>query len=348
MTKLERIILNFPVVRFLTNKSKHIILPGFDGVPLYDVIVFFLSQVRRVGLNQRAEAVSFNFLMAIPAATIFLCTLIPYLPVSKQVTNELLLLTRDIFRSGDTYVLVSNFLQDFLMTPRSGLLSVGFVLAVYYASNSMIGIMNSFNKSLLSSNKRNFLQMRWMAVKLTTVLMLLIIGTIILLITQGKLASMLFDWLDIENKILIFLILSVRWLVIGALFFYSVAITYKYAPAVHKRWRLSSPGAIFATILIIVTNFAFSFWVNHFSNYNKVYGSIGTILIIMLLIYMNSLLLLIGYELNVSIQSLKAMADERQKAELQQQVTEKNWWITHDRLPLFRPSNKTGFGFDFC
>lgn len=321
MTKLERIILNFSVVRFLKDKSKHIVLPGFDGVPLYDVIVFFFSQVRRVGLNQRAEAVAFNFLMAVPAGTIFLCTLIPYLPVSKQVTDELLVLTKDIFRSGDTYVLVSNFLRDFLMTPRSGLLSIGFILAVYYASNAMIGIMYSFNKSLLSVSKRNFFQARWMAIKLTTVLILLIIATIILLITQGKIANMLFEWLDIKNHVVIFLILSIRWVVIGALFFYSVAITYKYAPAVHKRWRLSSPGAIFATLLIIITNFAFSFWVNHFSNYNKVYGSIGTILIIMLLIYINSLLLLIGYELNVSIHSLKAMADERQIAEMKQQTT---------------------------
>ena len=321
MIKLERIIRNFSLVRFLINKSKSIVLPGFDGVPLYDVMVFFLSQVRRVGLNQRAEAVAFNFLMAIPAATIFLCTLIPYMPVSKQVTDELLVLTREIFRSRDTYEVVSHFLQDFLMTPRSGLLSLGFVIAVYYASNSMMGIMYSFNKSLLSATKRNFIQMRWMAIKLTTVLILLIFATIILLITQGKLSDLLFDWLEIKSKVLIFLILSVRWLVIAALFFYSVAITYKYAPAVHKRWRLSSPGAIFATVLLIITNFAFSFWVNHFSTYNKVYGSIGTILIIMLLVYINSLLLLIGYELNVSIHSLKAMAEERQKAELQQSPT---------------------------
>src|SRR5918993_3861575 len=109
MTKLERIILNTSVVRFLSNKSKHIILPGFDGVPLYDVIVFFFSQVRKVGLTQRAEAVAFNLLLAIPAGTIFLCTLIPYMPVSKQITDELLLLTKDLFRTGDTYEFVRNF-----------------------------------------------------------------------------------------------------------------------------------------------------------------------------------------------------------------------------------------------
>ena len=324
MKKIERIILNFPAVRFLTNKSKHIILPGFDGLPLYDVIIFFMGQVRKIGLNQRAEAVAFNLLMAIPAATIFLCTLIPYLPGSRAVTEELLYLTKDIFRSGDTYVFVSNFLKDFLMTPRTGLLSLGFILAVYYASNSIICIMYSFNKSLLSASKQNFIQMRWMAIKLTTVLILLIIATIILLITEGKLANLVFHWLRLENKVLIFLILSVRWVVIGALIFYSVAIIYKYAPAIHKRWKLASPGAIFATLLIIITNYAFAFWVNHFGNYNKIYGSIGTILIIMLLIYINSLLLLIGYELNVSIHSLKAMADERLKTELHQQpATEK-------------------------
>lgn len=319
MTKLERIILNTSLVQFLSNKSKHVILPGFDGVPLYDVIVFFFSQVRKVGLTQRAEAVSFNLLLAIPAATIFLCTLIPYMPISKQVTDELLLLTRDIFRTGDTYEFVRSFLTDFLMTPRTGLLSIGFLLAVYYASNAMIGIMDSFNKSLLSATKRSFIQMRWMAIKLTTVLILLLIASVVLLITEGKLAGMLFDALNIKNRVLIFLIFSVRWIVIGAMFFYSVAIIYKYAPAVHKRWRLTSPGAILATFLIIITNFAFSFWVNHFGTYNQVYGSIGTILIIMILVYINSLLLLIGYELNVSIHSLKALAEERDKAEMQQQ-----------------------------
>ena len=87
MTKLERIILNFSVVRFLKDKSKHIVLPGFDGVPLYDVIVFFFSQVRRVGLNQRAEAVAFNFLMAVPAGTIFFVH-IDSLPAGLKASNR--------------------------------------------------------------------------------------------------------------------------------------------------------------------------------------------------------------------------------------------------------------------
>jgi membrane protein len=95
------------------------------------------------------------------------------------------------------------------------------------------------------------------------------------------------------------------------LFYYSIAFIYKYAPAVKKRWNLTSPGTLLATVLIIATTLLFSYWVNKFGNYNKVYGSIGTILILMVLVYFNSLVLLIGYELNVSIHHLRLMADER-------------------------------------
>lgn len=315
MTKLERIIVNSAPVRFLISKSKKIILPGFEGLHLYDVVIFFISQVKKVGLNERAAAISFNLLMAIPSGTIFLCTLIPYLPVSKQVTEELLILTRDLTPNENTYQLVKGFLDDFLQTERSGLLSIGFVLAIFYTSNAMIGLMDSFNRSLIYSTQRSFLQERWMAIRLTTVVVLLLIATVTLLVTQGALLKLLQEWVDLKGAFINWIIRHFRWVIIIPLFFYSVAIIYKYAPAIHKRWKLSSPGAILATFLIIITTFLFSYWVNNFGSYNKVYGSIGTILILMLVIYINSLMLLIGYELNVSIHSLKAMAEEREKAE---------------------------------
>jgi len=316
MTKIEKFILNLPPVRFLSEKSKRIILPGFEKVPLYDVIVFFLSQMKKVGLSERAAAISFNFLMAIPAATIFLCTLIPYLPVSKDITAELLNLTKIVAPNNNTYELVKDFLTDFLNTPRSGLLSVGFILAVFYASNALMGIMRSFNRSLSIVAKKGALHDRLMAIRLTTVLILLIIVTITLLVTQGTLFSELMLKLDIHSSFVKWLIHSVRWIIIVALILYSIGFIYKYAPAISKRWRLASPGAIFATALIVLFTIAFSYWVNNFGSYNKVYGSIGTILILMVLIYISSLILLIGYELNVSIHSLKAMADERTKHEV--------------------------------
>lgn len=312
MTKLKRIVFNLFRVRMLIRKSRQIILPGFEGLPLYDVMVFFIRQVKKVGLSERASAIAFNFLMAIPAAVIFLCTLLPYMPVSKDITPQLLLLANDLIRDRTSFLAVEKFLNDFLNTPRSGLLSLGFFLAVLYSSNAMLGIMRTFNKSLFKSSKRNYFESRWMAIKLTTLVIVLIIVSLILSIVQGEVFNRLLVWMNIHNPSVKSLIDSLRYLVIVALIYYAIAFIYKYAPAVKERWQLSSPGTILATFLTIVTTFLFSFWVNRFANYNKVYGSIGTILIIMLLTYINALILLIGFELNVSIHTIKLIDEEKQ------------------------------------
>src|SRR5437763_9894129 len=125
MTNLDRIIKTSYPYRYASLKSKSIFLPGFQGLPLYDVVVFFKSQVQKVGLNDRARSIAFSFIMAIPAATIFLCTLIPYLPVSKKLTYQLLLLTKEITPNQNTYSLLSTYLNDFLNKQRRGLLSIG-------------------------------------------------------------------------------------------------------------------------------------------------------------------------------------------------------------------------------
>lgn len=143
--------------------------------------------------------------------------------------------------------------------------------------------------------------------------MVMLIVTISLLVTQGQLFQWLMETLDIQNMIVRQLIFSVRWMIIILLILASIGYVYKYAPAIHKRWKLASPGAIFATFLVVLSTFAFSFYVNNFGSYNKIYGSIGTIMILMFLIYLNSLILLIGYELNVCIHSLKAVAEEREQ-----------------------------------
>ncbi len=316
MSKLGEIILNTSIVKSLQDKSRKIFIPGFGGVALYDVVVFFISQMKKVGLDDRAAAISFNFLMAIPAATIFICTLIPYLPISRKITTELLDLTKSIAPNENTYGLVANFLNDFLNTPRSGLLSIGFIVAVFYASNAILGIMRSFNMSLHNYKQRGFLKDRWTAIKLTTVLIVLIISTVVLLVFQGEFFRYVMDNIDIKSQLIRQAIYSIRSLIIILLVLYSIGIIYKYAPTISKRWRIASPGAILATFLVVCSTFLFSFYVNNFGSYNKVYGSIGTILILMFLIYLNSLILLIGYELNVCIHSLKAIAEEREREEV--------------------------------
>ncbi|HWB94227.1 MAG TPA: YihY/virulence factor BrkB family protein [Puia sp.] len=313
MIKLERKVYESALFRFLVAKSKKIILPGFQGVPLFEVISFFSNQVKKVGLNDRARSIAFSFLTAIPAAMIFICTLIPYLPVSHQIERQLLLLTKDITPNQNTYLLVSQFLKDFLEKPRAGLLSFGFVLALFYSSNAMLGIMRSFNKSLIYNRRRNAIQARWMAIKLTTLVLVIVVGSVTILVTQAELLRSLFKWMHLRrnDQTARFLFRTLRWVVIIPLFYFAIACIYKYGPAVQKRWKLFSVGTFLATLLTIAITLAFSYWVNRFGNYNKVYGSIGTVMILMLLVYFNSLVLLIGYELNVSIHHLKVMNGEK-------------------------------------
>jgi membrane protein len=315
MLKIERKIYDSTFFRWMEEKSRRLILPGFQGAPLFEVIKFFSSQVKKVGLNDRARSIAFSFLTAIPAATIFICTLIPYLPVSQQIERQLLLLTRDLTPNQNTYLLVRQFLEDFLVKPRVGLLSFGFLLTLFYSSNAMLGIMRSFNKSLIYNTRRNPLQTRWMAIKLTTLVLFMVIGSVIILVTQAELLKSFLKWMHIRNNdpSIRWLFRTLRWVVLIPLFYFAIACIYKYGPAVQKRWNLFSPGTLLATCLTILTTLAFSYWVNRFGNYNKVYGSIGTVMILMLLVYFNSLVLLIGYELNVSIHHLKVMAGEKSK-----------------------------------
>jgi len=198
--------------RYAAEKTKSVFLPGFEGLSLHEVSVFFRAQVKKVGLNDRARSISFSFLMAIPAATIFLCTLIPYLPVSKKLTGQLLLLTREITPNQNTYALVSNFLNDFLNKPRGGLLSFGLIVALYYASNAMIGLIRTFNKSLPGYKRRNFVDNRIVAIRLTLVLIVLVIGSVVILMTQDELLRYVFKALHVHRRNMKGLVKSIRWI----------------------------------------------------------------------------------------------------------------------------------------
>ncbi len=155
--------------------------------------------------------------------------------------------------------------------------------------------------------KRKALQKRWTAIKLTLLLFTLILTCILLLLAQ----SVVLEYLGIKNNFLKELIVNGRWVIIFTLLFYSFAFIYKYAPPTSKRWSLLTPGTLLATVLSIISTVAFSAFVDSFNRYNVLYGSIGTIIVIMIMIFLNSLVVLIGFELNVSINSLKAFADEK-------------------------------------
>lgn len=309
LTKIKRRILVSAPVSFVVRKSKKICLPGFQRIPLFDVVRFFFQQARKSSFTERASAIAFNFVMTIPPTVIFLFTLLPYLPIPRNFIDEMFVLIRDVVPGEKNNEGVIKFLSDILNNQRTALLSTGFVLAMFFSSNAVLGIMRSFNKNYIGFRRRKTLSQRWVAIRLTFILLLLFFACVMVFIMQGAVLR----WLGVTNSFWLWLINNFRWVAIVLLFFFSISFIYRYAPAVHKRWRLVNPGSILATLLMLVFTAGFSYWVNNFSRYNELYGSIGTVMILMLLIYFNSLVLLIGFELNVSINSLKHEVDERNK-----------------------------------
>lgn len=316
MIKYVKHILKNPFIASLIKTSKRVSLPGFEGLPLYDVMYFLIKQTNQIGINERVASISFNFLMAVPPLGIFIFTLLSNLPDALELYRQALLLAKDISPNQSVYQLIKSIMDDFFH-PGAELLSFGLILAIYFSSNAMLTIMRTFNKSMLhiQNEKRNYIQLRWVAIKLTLLIVGLYIAVLLVLVTQGTVLEYIRIFLQIGDASYIWILQLVRFIITSLLVFFSIALIYRYAPAIEKKWKLNSPGALIASALIISFIYLFSFWVNNFATYNKVYGSLGSILIVMLLIYTNFLVLLLGFELNVSINSLKAIARKRKLAE---------------------------------
>jgi len=314
MLNLKTRLHNITLFQKLVDKSKVWVLPGFEGLPLYDVLTFFFRETKSKSLADRAAAISFNFLLAIPPFFIFLFTLVPFIPM-KNVEPTLYRLAQDVTPNYNTYMIVRNMIHDFLYTNRTGLLSIAFLMAFFYSSNGLMGIMRSFNKIQPGFIQRKWWQTRLLALQLTAVLVFLLLITVVLIIAQGTVLRYIFNLLDVESEFVRKSVQLVRWLLIIMLFFSMLAVIYRFAPATEKKWKFINAGSTFATILMILVTLGFSFFVNNFVNYNQIYGSIGTILILMLFIYFNSFILLIGFELNASISTLKEIAASRMEDE---------------------------------
>lgn len=305
LTRLEKIVARNRPVAYVLRKSKKWYLPGFEGLPLFDVIRFFHRQVKTIGISERAAAISYNFMMAVPPSLLFLFTLIPHLPFISMTSLRIQLHTLifDMIPRREYNAELIKFVDSFIDGTRIGLLSFGLLLSLFFASNAMMGLMRAFNKNYPGFERRKTLNKRWMAIKLTMLIFSLLLCYLILLIMQGRLLELIVTDSGWRN-----VISYARWILMVMLVFFAIAFIYKYAPAIQKRWNFISPGTILATCLSIFTSLGFSVYVNNFGRYNALYGSIGTIMVLMALIYINSLVLLIGFELNVSISTLKKRA----------------------------------------
>lgn len=303
MRKIQRTILSFSPAPFLLNKSKNWYLPGLQGLSLYNVLQFFRGQIKQQGLAERASAIAYNFIMALPPSLLFLFTLIPNLPfISKRtIKYQMHSLILDIIPSKVYNKQLIAFTDTFIDGNKIGLLSFGLLLTLFFSSNGVMGIMRSFNKNYEGFEKRKGLQKRGVALRLTIVIFALLFGYFILLIMQGALLNLV-----VQSNTLKIIITYSRWILIVLLVYLTIGFIFRYAPAVQKRWKFSSAGTILATLLSLLATLAFSLFVTNFAKYNALYGSIGTVMMLMALIYLNSLALLIGFEFNVSIHTLKA------------------------------------------
>jgi membrane protein len=258
--------------------------------------------------------------MALPPSFLFLFTLIPNLPfISKRAIKfQLHSLIFDVIPAKGYNQSVIDFVDSFIDGNKIGLLSFGLLFSLFFASNAMMGLMRSFNKNYLGFEKRKGLKKRWVAIRLTILIFGLLLGYLLLLIMQGALLKLL-----VHNNSIREIIIYTRWIFIILLVFFAIAFIFRHIPSVQKRWKFNSPGVMLTTILSLLASLGFSAFVNNFGKYNALYGSIGTIMMVMALIFINSLALIIGFELNVSINSLKIHAQEREKTEMQKSASGK-------------------------
>ncbi|MGC9331208.1 MAG: YihY/virulence factor BrkB family protein [Bacteroidales bacterium] len=281
--------------KWLKTKAKRFSLPGFDKYPIYDIGVFFVRGVQKGSINQRAASVAYNAFLSIFPAIIFLFTLIPYVPVENF--QESLLNLLENFVPHNAYLAMEDTIIDIITNQRGSLLSITFVFALFVASNGVLALIRAFNSSYHGIEYRKWWMRRLVAILLVFIEFILITITIALLTINESLYDRFFE----GSKFLWYVFLGIRIIIILALFFFSTSFIYYLAPARRGRFRFISPGATLATILMVIASYGFSFFVNNFGQFNKLYGSIGTIIVVLIWIYIMSFAVILGFELNASI-----------------------------------------------
>lgn len=288
-----------PVVQ-ITEWSKRTTLPGFSKIPLFTVIVFFFQEIKRESILNKASSLSYSFMLAVFPSIIFLFTLIPYIPISDFQNNLMGFLA--IIIPKDAFDAIQSTLDEIINQQNGGLLSFGFILATFFATNGMTSLMRAFNKASLTIENRTWLQRRYIALGLSGAIVFALSLGIIIFTTTGLIINNLKEQSGIDLPwFWTYTIKLARWIILFMIYFFTVSILYKFGPSVSKRWKFINPGATLATILAILTFSIFVFYINNFNAYNKLYGSIGTMIVLMIWMYLNSLILLIGFELNASI-----------------------------------------------
>ena len=308
---------NHEITKSIIFWAKKRSLPGLKGLPVYDVFLFIIQEIKKDDLTTRANSIAFSFFISLFPTIIMVVTLFAYLPI-EDFKGTLLTSMEGIIPHG-----AESFLNDtidsiieILKRRRVDVFTVGFILAVFFSSNGMLAMMRGFDKSYDTSfKKRSFLRKRAVAVALTFLVCLMLIITVFLEVAGTKMLAYLVDTIELGTAAF-YLGQFIKWLIIVLLFYSVISALYYFGPALKKKMSLFSAGASIATFSSIASSIIFSYYVNSFDTYNRIYGTIGTLIAIMLWIQINSFILLVGFELNASIavnRDLRTLAQKNQK-----------------------------------
>ena len=310
-------ILRIPSARIGRSWLKKIKIKGSEHLTLYKFFKIFFYNISEDEIMDRSNGVAYNFILAIFPTIIFLFTLIPYISdFFPTISSNSIMLFLSDYLPPSMYEVISSTVLDILSKQRGGLLTFGFVFAMFLATNGMMALMRSFNACYKTVENRGFIRMRLTAYGLTMLLAMVLLSAVVLLIVGeimiNKVTHEISDLSQIRyEKLSILGLFALRFIVIFVVFFFAVSFIYYFGPAVHYNWKFFSIGSLIATLACLGVSYGFSFYITNFASYNKVYGSIGALIALMVWIQLLTVVLLFGYEINASLhygQKLEAIA----------------------------------------
>ena len=300
--EVEKELKKIPGLSWLIKQAKKIILPGLEGLSLYDLWEIYSVGIIKGTFSTRAGSIAFSFFMAIFPFLLFILNLIPYVWFIDDFQLEVLAFM-DTLLPPQTSEFFNEIFADIVNNPRGGLLSITFILSIFLMTNGINAIFTGFEFSYHTTINRSIIRQYLVAlgtsIIITLMLLLSVIAFVYLtyIIEDLKAIGIFSDnlyWAQIG-----------RYLVFVLLIYNAVATLYYFGTKEGRNSRYFSVGAFFTTLLIMLTTFLFSIYIENFSTYNKLYGSIGALLILMVYIWINANILLLGFELNASINRLK-------------------------------------------
>lgn len=291
-----RSLLSKKIIAFLDSKP----FPGNKEVSWYAVTEFFLRWVDTRDIGIRTSALSYTFMLALFPSVIFIFTLIAYLPFGNNA-NEIIAFLATVIPKN-TFNAIKLTLIDILENQRGGLLSLGFFTAMYFSTNGFVKLMKMLDRYDPAKRKRrSFWKTRIVALILSVTVSISLFLSVLFLTLGSYAIKVLNEFKYFPSAITPGLLMLFNYLIVVLIVLFIVSAIYFLAPSATNKWRFFSPGSIFASAVIVITTIIFSAYVNQFNTYNKVYGSIGALIVVMLLIYINTYILLLGHELNVAI-----------------------------------------------